>query len=146
MTFRPQGSVPQFHEEILRIRSQGTSEFPRGEETYFYHIILSSRNQVPPQELGLHLVEVPSLLIAQQLWTDSCIVLTWIQGPLTNWKKSVGNRVAIIQDETASAMWRHVPTHSNPADLISRGIEPTTLSTATLWWKGPQWLTKEPSS
>jgi hypothetical protein len=79
------------------------------------------------------------------LWTDSSIVLTWIQGPPSKWKTFVGNRVATIQ-ETASATWRHVPTQSNPADLISRGGEPSTLSTSTLWWKGPQWLTQEPSS
>jgi hypothetical protein len=80
------------------------------------------------------------------LWTDSSIVLTWIPGPSNKWKTFVGNRVAIIQKETASATWRHVPTQSNPADLISRGVEPTTLTTFTLWWKGPQWLTQEPSS
>ena len=39
-----------------------------------------------------------------------------------------------------------MPSQSNPADLISRGIEPTTPSTSTLWWKGPQWLSQEPSS
>jgi hypothetical protein len=70
------------------------------------------------------------------LWTDSSIVLTWIQGPSNKWKTFVGNRVAIIQEETSSATWRHVPTLSNPADLISRGVEPTILSTSTLWWKG----------
>jgi len=72
------------------------------------------------------------------MWTDSAIVLAWIQGPSTKWKTFVGNRVALIQENTAAATWRHVPTNSNPADLISWGIEPTALSTSTLWWKGPQ--------
>jgi hypothetical protein len=44
-----------------------------------------------------------------KLWTDSSIVLTWIQGPSTKWKTFVGNRVATIQEDT-SATWRHVPT------------------------------------
>jgi hypothetical protein len=79
------------------------------------------------------------------LWTDSSIVLTWIQVPPNRWKTFVGNRVPIIQEETASATWRHVPPQSNP-DLISRGMEPTTLATSTLWWKGPHWLSQEPSS
>jgi len=80
------------------------------------------------------------------LWTDSSIVLTWIQGPPNKFNIFVGNRVALIQEETAAATWRHVPSQSNLADLISRGIEPATLSTSTLWWNGPQWLTQEPSS
>jgi hypothetical protein len=79
------------------------------------------------------------------LWADSSIVLTWIQGPPNKRRKFVGNRVAIMQEETASASWRHVPSQSNPADLISRGTEPLTLSISTLWWKGPQWLSQEPS-
>ena len=79
------------------------------------------------------------------LWTDSSIVLTWIQGPSNKWKTFVGNRVATIQEETSSATWRHVPSQSNPADLISRGTDPSTLTTSTLWWKGPQWLSQEPS-
>jgi len=37
-----------------------------------------------------------------------------------------------------------VPNNSNPADLISRGIEATALSTSTLWWKGSQWPTQQP--
>jgi hypothetical protein len=79
-------------------------------------------------------------------WTDSSIVLTQIQGPPNRWKTFIGNRVATIQEETSSASWRHVPSQSNPADLVSRGAKPTTLSTSTLWWKGPQWLIQEPSS
>jgi hypothetical protein len=71
------------------------------------------------------------------LWIDSSIVLTWIQGPPTKWKTFVCNRVVTIQ-ETASAAWRPVPSQSNPADLISRGLDPTTLASSTLWWKRPQ--------
>jgi hypothetical protein len=83
---------------------------------------------------------------ASYLWTDSSIALTWIQGPPNKWKTFVGNRVAAIQESTTSATWRHVPSQSNPADLISRGVDPTTLSSLTLWWKGPPWLSHEPSS
>jgi hypothetical protein len=80
------------------------------------------------------------------LWTDPSIVLAWIQGPPNKWKIFIGNRVAIIQEETSLATWRRVPSQSNPADLISRGTEHTTLSTSMLWWKGPQWPSREPSS
>jgi len=66
------------------------------------------------------------------MWTDSAILLAWIQGPSTKWKIFVGNRVALIQENKAAATWRHMPTYSNPADLISRGIEATALSKSTL--------------
>jgi hypothetical protein len=36
------------------------------------------------------------------LWTDSFIVLTWIQGPPNKWKTFVGNRVALTQEKTAA--------------------------------------------
>jgi hypothetical protein len=80
------------------------------------------------------------------LWTDSSIILTWIQGAPNKWKTFTGNRVAFIQEETASATWKHVPTQSNAADLISRGIEPATLANCNLWWKGPPWFTLKPTS
>jgi len=66
------------------------------------------------------------------LWTDSAIVLAWIQGSSNKWKTFVGKGFALIQEETAAAIWWHVPSQSNPADLISRGVEPTTLSTSIL--------------
>jgi hypothetical protein len=69
-------------------------------------------------------------------WINSSIVLTWIRVPPNKWKIFVGNRVTIIREETAAVTWIHVPPQFNSADLISRGIEPTTLSTSTLWWKG----------
>jgi hypothetical protein len=74
------------------------------------------------------------------MWTDSTIVLSWIHSLSNKWKTFVANRIAFIQEETSSATWRHVPSADNPADLISRGIEPTALSTSTLWWNGPSWI------
>lgn len=36
--------------------------------------------------------------------------------------------------------WRHVRTHKNPADLVSRGVSPNDLVDNQLWWHGPNWL------
>jgi hypothetical protein len=58
------------------------------------------------------------------LWTDSSIVLSWIQWPSSKWKTFVGNRVATIQEDKPSATWGHVLSQSNPADLISRRTDP----------------------
>ena len=62
---------------------------------------------------------------ATYMWTDSSIVLKWIQSPSNRWKTFVANGVTFIHEETSSVIWRHVPTVYNPADLISRGGDPT---------------------
>jgi len=36
------------------------------------------------------------------LWTDSSIVLIWIQDPPNKWKKFVRKRIVLIQEETVS--------------------------------------------
>jgi hypothetical protein len=60
------------------------------------------------------------------LRTDSSIVLSWIHSVFTCWKTFVNNRIAFIHEATSGVTWRHVPSCSNPADLISRGIDPPT--------------------
>ena len=35
------------------------------------------------------------------------------------------------------------PTSENPADIASRGIKATALKESTLWWHGPEFLSKE---
>ena len=82
-----------------------------------------------------------SIIDASYLWTDSTVVLTWIQGPSHRWKTFVCNRVAFIQEKTSSATWQHVSTQHNSADLISRGADPTMLANSTRWWNGPEWIT-----
>ncbi|XP_071044160.1 uncharacterized protein [Parasteatoda tepidariorum] len=48
-------------------------------------------------------------------------------------KTFVVNRVATIQDLTSPQQWRHIPTNQNPADLVSRGLDPDKLSHNSLW-------------
>ncbi|XP_050295692.1 uncharacterized protein LOC126735666 [Anthonomus grandis grandis] len=77
-------------------------------------------------------------------WTDSTIVLCWLHSDPSNLKSFVANRVAEVQQLTNINQWRHVRTHDNPADIISRGATPNALLKNRLWWDGPHWLTLEP--
>ncbi|XP_018406510.1 PREDICTED: uncharacterized protein LOC108782682 [Cyphomyrmex costatus] len=52
----------------------------------------------------------------------------------------VANRIGEIQRLTQATDWRHVPSGQNPADLLSRGSNPSDLIHATTWWKGPDFL------
>ncbi|XP_011883695.1 PREDICTED: uncharacterized protein LOC105570855, partial [Vollenhovia emeryi] len=73
-------------------------------------------------------------------WTDSTVVLSWLQSHPSRWTTFVANRVAQIQSTLSGATWRHVPTAYNPADCASRGILGDELLAHTLWWHGPPWL------
>lgn len=76
-------------------------------------------------------------------WTDSMIVLGWLKMLPIKLNTFVRNRVGEILDSTSTCTWRHVPTHDNPADLISRGAEPTAMQSLNLWWFGPSFLRLE---
>jgi len=56
------------------------------------------------------------------LWTDSRIVLCWLQNSSRQWTPFVANRVAEIQRLTNVEDWKHVVSQENPADPLSRGI------------------------
>lgn len=73
------------------------------------------------------------------LWTDSEIVLYWLRSERPM-KVFVENRVAKIKEATTNIRWRHVNTHENPADIITKGCTPTELAKKSLWWHGPTWL------
>ena len=77
-------------------------------------------------------------------WSDSTIVLHWLDGSPKRFKTFVGNRVSAILDLLPARRWRHVPTETNPADCASRGLLPKEMIAYTLWWKGPPWLLLEP--
>ncbi|XP_055308163.1 uncharacterized protein LOC129572241 [Sitodiplosis mosellana] len=76
------------------------------------------------------------------LWSDSTTVLQWIRRPLHELKVFVANRVRTIHELSAIENWRHVRTADNPADLVSRGLTAKEIVNNSLWWHGPEWLSK----
>lgn len=58
-------------------------------------------------------------------WTDSKIVLAWIDAPARKWHVFVANRVNEIHSSSSPSEWQHVASKENPADLISRGLLPS---------------------
>jgi len=95
-------------------------------------------------ELAQRVAESWQINIHQfKLWTDSTIVLGWLNDQSSRLKTYVANRVAQIMDITEAGQWNHIGTHENPADIPSRGLGPRELLEARLWWKGPTWLEKD---
>lgn len=76
-------------------------------------------------------------------WTDSTIVLGWLQMLPSKLQPFVRNRVADILDKAGICTWRHVPTDQNPADLISRGMDISKLQNSYMWFSGPDFLKKD---
>ena len=128
-----------------------------------YTSIVTSKTRVAPiKRLTIPRLELNGALILAQLlyhcknvldlplssvhaWTDSTIVLAWIQGNPRRFKVYVGNRVAQILELIPADCWRHVVSEDNPADCASRGMFPSELLIHDLWWDGPSWLKSEPS-
>ena len=73
------------------------------------------------------------------MWSDSQIALCWISSK-KRLKPFVTNRVNETQELLPNATWKYIPTHDNPADLVTRGISFTTLNDSQLWQCGPTWL------
>ncbi|KAJ0169306.1 hypothetical protein K1T71_015190 [Dendrolimus kikuchii] len=73
-------------------------------------------------------------------WTDSMVVLGWLQGDPNRWKAFIANRVQYIIKIMKPNVWRYVKSEENPTDAASRGILASQLIKKTLWWQGPQTL------
>ena len=129
------------------------------QETGVKQGVVAAKARLPKQELSIPRLELVAGHMAVNLlsnvhdaltgfpvhslnaWLDSTVALHWIKGP-GDYKQFVGNHVRKIK-EKESVVWRHVPTHENPADLGSRG-GPVNKE-KSLWWEGPTWL-KDPGS
>ncbi|XP_051864162.1 uncharacterized protein LOC127566222 [Drosophila albomicans] len=86
------------------------------------------------------LLNLPAESFQTFFWTDSTIVLAWLNKPPCRWTTFVANRVAKIVQASDAKNWSHVRSEHNPADLASRGVLPQELMRNPLWWHGPEWL------
>ena len=75
-------------------------------------------------------------------WTDSKVALFWIKNEAGEWKQFVQNRVIEIRNLVSPNSWQHCPRKDNPADIPSRGINPSDLAGSMLWHSGPDWLSQ----
>lgn len=79
------------------------------------------------------------------LWTDSSIVLMWLQKHASHWPPYIAARVRNIQELFNANHWSHVRTYENPADIATRGVLPSVLLQNSLWFQGPNWLIQDKS-
>ena len=92
-----------------------------------------------------HVRQVLDIPISQvYAWTDSTIVLNWLDGSPKCFKTYVGNRISTIMELLPPDKWKHVKGLDNPADCASRGLFPSELVEHPLWWSGPTWLKQSP--
>ena len=77
-------------------------------------------------------------------YSDSTIVLAWLDGQPKRHKIYVANRISSTVNLIPTRSWRYVPTAQNPADAASRGLTAMELKTHNLWWHEPPWQTTQP--
>ena len=73
-------------------------------------------------------------------FTNSKVALYWIKGRRKEWQPFVQNRVKQIRSLTIVDQWQHCAGIENPADIPSRGMESSQLSSCSLWLHGRPWL------
>ena len=79
-------------------------------------------------------------LMPSMCYTDSKVALYWIKGESQEWRQFVQNRVNEIRTLVPAQHWKHCSGHGNPADLPSRDVSLSELSSKSVWLNGPSWL------
>ena len=78
--------------------------------------------------------------VTETFWTDSQVVLGYINNEARRFQVFVANRVQQIRSQTEPTQWRHIRTAENPADEASRGLTPRELVSESKWLTGPDFL------
>lgn len=90
-------------------------------------------------------IKIDNKNIKVYYWSDATIVLSWIRGDINRWPIFVANRIQKIRSLSQIDQWHHIKTDENPADCLSRGMNPSQLASHSLYWHGPTWLKENES-
>lgn len=75
----------------------------------------------------------------EYFWTDSKVVLGYINNEARHFHTFVSNRIQKIHLSSSPERWRYVSSKDNPADLASRGSSASEIL-ASSWFTGPRFL------
>lgn len=120
-------------------------------------LILSKAHLAPVKVLTIPRLELSAAVLAVRVeamirrevdipiqksvfWTDSTIVLQYVNNTEKRFKTFVANRISMIHDGSSPNQWRHVPSELNVADDVSRGLTADELSNSQRWVQGPEFL------
>ena len=78
--------------------------------------------------------------VIELFWTDSQVVMGYINNEAGRFHTFVANRVQEIHNRTKPDQWHYEGTDSNPADAASRGLAAQQLVHDSRWLKGPKFL------
>ena len=91
------------------------------------------------QAVGKLLKEIDMNIDSVTYYTDSKVVLGYIQNESRRFYVYVANRVQIIRRVSEPSQWKHIDTGQNPADLATRCMSPLKLLESN-WLTGPSFL------
>ena len=73
-------------------------------------------------------------------WTDSKLVLQYLNNEKRRFHVFAANRIKLIHDYTDVKQWKHVESKYNPADHTSRGLTAAQFIACKEWFQGPSFL------
>ena len=82
--------------------------------------------------------ELNVTILEFHFWTDSQIILAYIQSNSKRFKLFVANRVSLIREHSTPEQWKYIKGEENPADILSRGC--TVQAISKKWFYGPKFI------
>ena len=79
-------------------------------------------------------------------WTDSTVVIRYVENENRRFQTFVANHIAIILGRSKPVLWKFVEGTLNLADLASRGLTAAKFLKSNVWINGPDLLRKPRSS